>query len=393
MQHWKFLLYGITGDLSKKKILPALAQFAELNQEKVQIELIGYSRSTPDTRLIQNILDSNTTTGTTVLDNIHYLQGDYADSKVFFDFIGGLKEDERLVTYLAIPPELFLDILKNSCPFSAREIDLIIEKPFGRDLQEAEQMLKVMDACDLHKRIHFSDHYLFKTSTFVSKPEWNNFGEIRTKTLKQIDLKALENLDVKDRGGYYDQTGALKDIFVHLFSLLNLALNSLRPNEEVNYDSFEVLDLSLGQYQSYRHDINTENSQTDTYFQLKSQLTIGDQEIIVNFESGKKLNTKQTTIEAIYDDSSVLDWKIAPENQLEYILPESTKAINLNKNNKLDHTNLFEMLLEGDSSRFVDNRDIVTSWQMYDKIIKFKESHNIQTKLYIDDTYPTKFSS
>jgi glucose-6-phosphate 1-dehydrogenase len=393
MQHWKFLLYGITGDLSKKKILPALAQFAELNQEKVQIELIGYSRSTPNQQLIKNILDTNTTTGSTVIDNISYLQGEYADSKVFFDFIGGLKEDERLITYLAIPPELFLDILKNSCPFSAKEIDLIIEKPFGRDLQEAEQMLKVMDACDLHKRIHFSDHYLFKTSTFVSKPEWNNFGQIRQKDLKQIDLTALENLDVKDRGGYYDQTGALKDIFVHLFSLLNLALTYLQPASKFSFDNFKILDLNLGQYQSYLKDINIESSNTNTYFHIKSQLTIDGQDILVNFESGKKLNLKHTAIKAIYDDSSILDWKIAPENRLEYILPESTTTISLGKNNKLDHTNLFEMLMDGDNSRFVDNRDIVTSWQMYDKIIKFKESQNTHTRSYSDDIYPPQFQN
>jgi glucose-6-phosphate 1-dehydrogenase len=391
MQTWKFLLYGITGDLSKKKILPALAQFAELNHEKVNIELIGYSRSMPDKDLVKQLLDSNTTTGSTVITNIQYLQGDYADSKVFFDFIGGLKENERLVTYLAIPPELFLSILKNSCPFSTREIDLIIEKPFGRDLNEAQQMLKVMEACDLHQRIHFSDHYLFKTSTFVSKPEWSNFDEIKSKKIKKITLQALENIGVKDRGGYYDQIGALKDIFVHLFSLLNLSLQSFQIGTDNIYNSFKVTGLELGQYKSYSEDVQIPNSQANTYFKVDSTLATSDSEIEVVFESGKKLGLKKTAIVTEYEDGSKLNWDVAPENKIEAISDNSEKSIGLAKNNKQDHTNLFEMLLDRNMSRFVDSKDIVTSWEMFDKISEFKENQNIEIKKYTDDTYPPEF--
>ncbi|MEM1312055.1 MAG: hypothetical protein AAGF07_01165 [Patescibacteria group bacterium] len=391
MEQWKFILYGITGDLSKKKILPALAQFAELNQEKVQIELIGYSRSNANDQEIKNILDSHTTTGQNMLNNISYLTGDYHDSKVFFDFIGSLKENERLITYLAIPPELFLDILKNSCPFSSQKLDIIIEKPFGRNLQEAKQMLQIMDACDLHNRIHFSDHYLFKTSTFISKLEWLNFKEVSNKLPQEIKLIALEDLDVKDRGGYYNQTGALKDIFVHLFSLLNLTLESLQSTRNFSFDSFRILDLVLGQYNSYINDLNILKSDTDTYFKLKSNLKIGDDQLLVNFEAGKKLGLKKTEIQAIYEDKSVLSWNIAPDNKLEYTLPDSTTALNLQKTNKLDHTNLFEMLLNDDNSRFVDNQDIVTSWEMFEKIQAYKDAHNIPTRIYKDNTYPTHF--
>lgn len=389
MQTWKFLLDGITGDLSKKKILPALAQFAEINHEKVQIELIGYSRSEADYTEIINILNQNTNSGENFLSKVSFVTGQYDDGTVFFDLIAGLKENERLVNYLAIPPQTFVKILQNSCPFSNREIDIIIEKPFGRDLNEAQHMLGVIQACDLKGKVHFSDHYLFKTATHVSKAELLNFKNLKNKKLTKITVNALESVDLKERKGYYEGIGALRDMFVHLFSLLNLGLE-LYTQEEIDYSSFDVQNLTLGQYQSYLEDTQLEYSDTDTYFQADTSIQLGENKINLRLESGKKLGQKDTSILLEFDDGSSFIWKVNPEKYLELISGDESLKLGLDKNNYLDHTNLFQDLLDRDHSRFVDPKYITITWEMLEKILAFKDKNGISTKNYKDSIYPVE---
>ncbi len=389
MQTWKLVIYGITGDLAKRKILPAVAQFAELNQEKVVIELIGYSRSKPDEEKVLDILNENTSTKKHVVQKISYVQGNYSDSKIFFNFISDLKENERLVLYLAIPPELFTDILKNSCPYSTKEIDLIIEKPFGRILEEAERMLDIITACDLHGHIHFSDHYLFKSPTIITKSDWQRFKEIENKELNKIEIKALESIGVKDRAGYYEQTGALKDIFVHLYSLLDLGLKYYSEDSDwSNVENFEVRDLILGQYSSYISDSNLDSSNTDTYFKINSELKINNKNIELEFESGKSLGLKNTEITMYFTDDSKLVWRINPESYLELIKGSQKLFQDLSDNEKMDHTNLFEDLLEHNFERFVTNKNILSGWKFYNKIKDFKENKSIQPIIYQDNLWP-----
>jgi len=389
MQIWKFLLDGITGDLSKKKILPALAQFAEINHEKVQIQLIGYSRSEANYSEILSILNQNSSTGTNFLNQISFLTGQYDDGGVFFDLIAGLKEDERLINYLAIPPQTFVKILQNSCPFSNREIDIIIEKPFGRDLKEAQQMLGVIQACDLKGKVHFSDHYLFKTASHVSKAELLNFKNLKNKKLQKITINALESVDLKERKGYYEGIGALRDMFVHLFSLLNLGLE-FYSQDEIDYSTFSVKNLSLGQYQSYLEDTQLNNSETDTYFQINSQIELGGDKIELKLESGKKLGQKDTSILLEFTDGSSFIWNVNPEKYLELISKEENLKLGLDKNNYLDHTNLFQDLLDRDHSRFVDPKYISITWEMLDKILEFKKAKEISLKIYKDSIYPAE---
>ena len=173
--HWKFLLFGITGNLAKIKILPGLAQFAQLNKDKTSVELVGYSRSQPKLEEVENALNSGIDTNTLKisenehnLTKISFIQGGYEDGTVLFETISDLKKDERLVVYLAVPPSTFIKFLQNACPFSQNPIDVIVEKPFGRDPQEARQMLNLVYACNLHSQIHFCDHYLFKNSTLLN---------------------------------------------------------------------------------------------------------------------------------------------------------------------------------------------------------------------------------
>ncbi len=388
MQAWKFLLFGITGDLSKKKILPALSQFAQLNEEKVQIDLVGYSRSQPNSEEINQILYQNNTSGKHNLQSVNFVQGAYEDPTIFYDLISKLKGGERLITYLAVPPSAFIRFLQNACPFSDKEIDVLIEKPFGRDSHEYKQIMDVVYACTLSDKVHFLDHYLFKTATFLSKGEVSNFKDFKSQSLESLKIQALENLGVEDRLGYYTETGALKDMFTHLFSLLNLILQTFNLGSLEEKNNFIVDNLILGQYANYTQALEDRTSQTDTYFQVEGNYPINNQNTHIVFESGKNLGRKLTQIQATFNDGSNLTWQIAPESRIQAISSEQEFSLNLHKTQKLDHTNLFENLLVRDHSHFVSQEHIGVFWAIYDTILAYKEQQHTELIRYKDNFWP-----
>jgi glucose-6-phosphate 1-dehydrogenase len=390
MQIWKFLLLGVTGDLAKKKILPALAQFAELNQEKAHIQLIGYSRSTPDTREIEKILNQNSTSQTHCLSHISYVQGEYSDSQILAKLINTLEPNERLVTYLAVPPSVYVKFLQNSCPYTDKEIDIIIEKPFGQNTVEAQQILDVVNECSLSHKVHFVDHYLFKNAARMNKVEINNFKLLKNLTPSSIQIQALEEVGVKDRGGYYDTFGATKDMLTHLYSLLLLNLQLLTSQNSPTF-SIDPHSLLLGQYESYLDDVDLTYSQTDSYFKVNGILNLPGESCEISLESGKKLGIKRTWITTTFQDPATkLTWKIAPEQEIVFESPEQSFVLNLKKNNKMDHTNMFEDVMERDFSRFIPKEKILEIWETTTSVFRLKDYHIVRPIRYKNGVWPVE---
>ncbi|MFW5720058.1 MAG: hypothetical protein ACOCXT_03470 [Candidatus Dojkabacteria bacterium] len=386
MEHWKFILIGITGDLAQRKILPAVSQFASRFKDQVRVELLGYSRSIPDTRQINSILDLHSEEDTHVLANIQYQQGSYEDPGFFIDVMNSLKDNERTVVYFAVPPHVFLTLLQTFCPYGEDRIDIIIEKPFGRDLQEARAMLKKITSCGLEEEVHFCDHYLFKDTARIrnlplAETLEHNYS-LRYQDITSIRVQALESLDVQDRGGYYDTVGALKDMLpAHLFSMASSLLMKLthgNPSVAAFFKNIEVTDLSLGQYHEYTSDIGVETSTTDTYFSVE-----GKNGFHVYFESGKKLAGKCTGIRVEFSNDFSLKWNIAPRGMLEVL--EGNRVVtswNLNNGNTLDHTNMFEDILRRTDDRFVDNESALEGWKFYEKVVAYQKKRAIVPQIY-----------
>jgi glucose-6-phosphate 1-dehydrogenase len=379
----KFLLIGITGDLSQRKILPALAQFAEKNEE-VGVDLIGYSRSKPDLRKINLLLDKHSKKRFNSLESIEHIQGNYEDNTIFRDIIAKLEKNERLIAYLAVPPEVFVKFIINSCPFNQQTFDIIVEKPFGSDKKESERILTILEACELGKQIKFFDHYLFKNSVIYGQKELEKLAEYKDKKIEKIEIKALESLGVENRVSYYNSTGAIKDMLPHLYSLLKTTLNSL--DREIDIDKTEVRELELKQYKDYTKELKTEESETETYF--KSILEIsssnkGNQEnFVVSLESGKKLQDKLTEINIYFDDKSEINWNINPTQQITFKNNKNVIILDKCERENYDHTNLFEHLKNNKNKNFVTPKEIKNSWEIYEKIIEHKNKQKIELSIY-----------
>src|SRR4029077_814921 len=222
---------------------------------------------------------------------LRYVDGDYQDSSTFTALRQELKDAQRPAHYLAIPPVLFETAVEHLAGSNcARGGRVIVEKPFGHDLASARELNKVLlDAFD-EADIFRIDHYLGKravnnvlafrfANTFV-EAFWN-----RT-YIESVEITMAEDFGVQGRGGFYDQTGAIRDVVQnHLFQVLsNLSLEPPAgfDSESVRDEKVKVLkaippieekDLVRGQFRGYRDENGVaKDSQTETFAPLKLEV-------------------------------------------------------------------------------------------------------------------------
>ncbi len=372
MEIWKFALVGITGDLAKKKILPALAQLAENYEDKVQINLIGVSRSEPDLSEINKVLNQASPSGKHKINNIQFIQASYNQPDFVSNLLLQVDDLERLVIYLALPPIAYYPILENISTIKGKLVDVIIEKPFGQNLQEAKQLSEIIRKNELEEQVHFFDHYLYKTSTIFTKADKSNLQFLKDIKPSFIKIYLLEEEGVKNRGGYYNTIGALKDMWPHVHNLAklvfqNIPIDSNYSNNKINYNWNKII---FGQYNSYLHDLDLESSQTDTFFSLTGSIVLGKNKIPVSIISGKKLGRKESQIIVEYGPVENLVWSIFPNPNLTFNGIEHNFSFNLEKNNNLDHTNLFLDLLENNNTKFIPLEEVQEFWITYQDILQ-----------------------
>ena len=248
------VVFGASGDLTRRKLTPAIFQLWCQNHLPESAAIIGYSRSemTDDefrTKLCNSIRDSlhchqgliDDSAWDTFASRIFYQQGAY-DSPEDFAALGKRIETlnaERNVPgncmhYLATPPTAFADIISNlDCAGLARKGQtdpwsrIVIEKPFGTDLQSACELNRIAREVFDEEQVYRIDHYLGKETVqniMVLRFANSIFEHIWCHDyIDHIQITAAESLGVGDRGGYYDRSGALRDMVQnHLMHLLCL---------------------------------------------------------------------------------------------------------------------------------------------------------------------------
>jgi glucose-6-phosphate 1-dehydrogenase len=381
--HIKILVLGITGNLAELKVLPGIAQFAEVEQKNgITVELHGYSRSQADDTKIQNSLNKGSSAKNHSLTSIIYHQGEYTDLHMYSDLVSSLKTDERLYVYLAVPPSVYISFLEQSCTYATSPVTMFIEKPFGTTLAEMKQIQTIINQCNLHKRVLFVDHYRFKSPVFF-KPEIT----YPLHDLQKLEVIAYETLGVEDRLGYYSSIGAVKDMMVHLCSLTELQLSAVTKSS-VQIENIKVTSAVLGHYES----IHEQLPQTSpTYFKLNLQVTLTNNMVISTvFSSGKKLTKKQTATKITIRDNLIL-WNISDSTYQE-IKPLSETILIKIPNLLLDHTNLFSAAVTGDISHFLFVDDAVRMVELeesvLDQITQLEGAPNYKFITYTQDSNP-----
>ncbi len=261
-------IFGASGDLTKRKLIPALYNLALEHRLPERFAVVGYARSEMSHEAFREKMREavsefsrtplNESVWQQFASTLYYVSGGYEEPEGYQklkDFIEGFDRGSRVlpvrVFYLATPPELYGAVIERISAVglapkeSAEEprMRVIIEKPFGTDLQTARELnRRVHEALD-ERQVYRIDHYLgketvqnimvFRFANAVFEPIWNR------RYVDHVQITAGETVGVENRGGYYEKAGVVRDMFQnHLLQLLSLT--AMEP--PIGFSAFAVRD-------------------------------------------------------------------------------------------------------------------------------------------------------
>lgn len=359
----KLIIFGITGDLSRRKILPALSKIVESGQD---IDIVGVSR--------RNVTVEELTSDYPALSGkVSLFIMDLAEPSEYVrlsDYLGKIDDSEQRLYYLSVPPgaaTTIADFLGEAGLNSANE-KILFEKPFGLDLISAEEFIARTSEHYSEQQIFRIDHYMAKEIARViidmdDRRQWSSDN------VEKVEVVATETIGVEGRNEFYEQTGAIRDVVQgHLMQLLSLVLmkspDNLKNLPKARLEALKQLkkverdDVVTAQYDGYRLEVGAPDSITETYAKLtlySEDERWGDVPLIL--ETGKRMPNKQTYI------------KITYKNGQEDIFDESTVKFEDNRQLKDAYEHVLIAAIKGDRSIFTTSEEVLASWRVLAPLI------------------------
>jgi len=452
------VIFGATGDLAQRKLLPALFDLYEKEYLPTTFRIVGFSRGARTREEFHDFVRDAIVRKknrysqkrlSVFLSRIFYQQGFFDQGVAYHDLATTLITLDREIGqctnklfHLAVSPSYYETILKNlahsgltiPCSADAGWTRVLVEKPFGRDLETAQKLDQLLGKLFREEQIFRIDHYIaketiqniltFRFSNTIFEPVWN------ARYIEKVEIKLLEDIDVGTRGDFYDSVGALRDVgqnhllqmvaFVAMENPLKVNPDDIRAEREDVLSAIQPItgdaiarDIRRGQYDGYRNENGAAaDSETETYFRITAHIN-NERWRGVPFvlESGKALAQKRTEIVVYFKETmpcfcpgqheqhhhqNVVTFRIQPsegitirffakQTGLETGIEPREFSFNYHRaQSKRDEPDAYEKVLfdciRGDQTLFTSTKEVAAAWRFITPIIE--QWHSVPLQIY-----------
>lgn len=427
------VIFGITGDLAQRKLLPALYNLASYGMLPDTFRIVGVSRKNADPQAILAKLDSfvaapNPEIVAWLSDHLSIVTMDLLAADDYQKLRQELDKLEDTIGvcmqrlfYLAIPAQTYSPVverlgkagLSNSCHHGTGASRLLIEKPFGYDTSSAQELIQTLTAAFSEEQTFRIDHYLaketvqniltFRFNNALFRPLWSNAH------ITDITITASEQLGIEGRVAFYEQTGALRDLIQsHLLQLL--ALVTMEEPESMSPENIHAQKLALlrsiipispdkvvqssirGQYEGYRAEVDNARSLTETFAALR--LHIDNRRwsgVPITIQTGKALAQKSIEVSITFAEAdapqfaNVLRMNIQPNEGIDLQLmakkpgfthkmePVTMQFRYSHAFAGVDNPDAYERVLadaiQADRTLFTTGPEVLASWEIIEHVL------------------------